>query len=113
MLRDNDQAFVSGGLIDSIFGGGAASVLVGSVRSASEAMFDRIARLSQNAEGRTPLSETDAFSGELLDSYHAFDNALLALEHFARENSRGEAIDVVAKRAALLREETARIVAPA
>lgn len=113
MLRDSDQAFVSGGLIDPIFGGGAASVLVGSVRSASEAMFDRIARLVKNAEGRTPISEADAFSGEVLEGYHAFDSALEALEHYARENSRSEAIDMVAKRAGLLREETARIVDPA
>lgn len=112
MLRDTDKAFVSCGLVDAIFGGGEGSALTGSVRSAADTMFDRLARLSSNTEGRTPL-QSDIWAGELLDAYHVFDSTLEALEHYARENPRGEAVDLVAKRAALLREEAARIVDPA
>lgn len=112
MLRDTDLAFVSSGLADPVFGAGQGSVLTGSVRSAADHLFDRIAKLSLGAEGRTPL-ERDIWSGDLLFAYHAFDEALEALVNYARENTRTEAVDLVAKRAGLLRDEAARIVDPA
>lgn len=118
MLRDADRAFIASGLGDRILGGGEGTALSASVRSASESLFERIARLavegapSGSGEGKVMLS-ADVWSGELLDAYHGFDSALEALEHYARANTKSEAVDLVAKRAALAREDAARIVDPA
>jgi ATP-dependent DNA helicase DinG len=115
MLRDADRAFVASGLADRILGAGEGTALSQAVRSTSEALFDRIARMASKlggSEGRVML-ESDAWSGDLLGAYHSFDASLEALEQYARANTRTEAVDLAGKRAALLREDAARIVDPA
>src|SRR5262249_10871114 len=66
----------------------------------------------RSIEGRQMLAR-DAWSGALLEAYHALDNALEALEHFAESNGVNEAVRLVAERAATLRAETACVVEPA
>jgi ATP-dependent DNA helicase DinG len=115
MLRDADRAFIASGLADRILGAGEGTALSQAARSTSEALFDRIARMASKlggSEGRVML-ESDAWSGDLLDAYHSFDASLEALEHYARANTRSEAVDLAGKRASLLREDAARIVDPA
>lgn len=112
MLRDADRAFVDSGLADRILGHGEGTALSAAVRVASEAFFDKITTLVSSSDGKTLLSD-DAWSGPTLDAYHRLDTALEALEHFAKSKSTFEAVDLVSKRAAIVREDAARIVDPA
>jgi ATP-dependent DNA helicase DinG len=114
MLRDADRAFVASGLADQILGAGEGTALSRAVHSAAEALFERVARLTgpSGGEGRV-LLEGDVWSGELLDAYHGLDAALEALEHYAKANAKSEAVDLAGKRAAILRDDAARIVDPA
>ncbi|NUQ75915.1 MAG: ATP-dependent DNA helicase [Polyangiaceae bacterium] len=112
MLRDADRAFVASALVDPVLGAGEATGLSRSVLSAAEAFFERVARLAGGIDGRVLLAG-DVWSGDLLDAYHGFDTALEALEDFAKANTKSEAVDLVGKRAGILREDAARIVDPA
>lgn len=112
MLRDADRAFVAAGLADRILGHGEGTALSSAVRGAADVLFDRITRLAGAAEGKVMLAE-DVWSGAMLDAYHRLDSTLEALEHYAKANASIEAVDLAGKRAALAREDAARIVDPA
>jgi ATP-dependent DNA helicase DinG len=107
---------MASGLADPILGGGQGTALSRSVKSAAEALFERVSRLAGTAsgagEGRV-LLEADVWSGDLLDAYHGLDTALEALEHYAEANAKSEAVNLAGKRASSLREDAARIVDPA
>jgi len=115
MLRDADRAFVAHGLADGLLGKGEGTALTALVREASDLFFDAVAEVASSAsrdDGRSLLPR-DAFTGARLSAYHRLDDALDVLEQYAETHAVSEAVDLVRRRAAHIREDIGRIVDPA
>lgn len=115
MLRDADRAFVASGLADRLLGKGEGTALTALVREASHAFFDAVASAAstQSGEDGRALLPRDAFVGARLSAYHRLDDALDVLEQYAETHAVSEAVDLVRRRAARVRDEVSRIVDPA
>jgi ATP-dependent DNA helicase DinG len=120
MLRDAERAFVAAGLSDKLLRKGEGSVLTFVVQDAGQRFFGEIAkargqdelRTRRNAvmsEGRAAISSA-FWSGDVLAAYHKLDSTLEALAGYAESRQTSEAMEVVARRAAQVRDDLAAIV---
>jgi ATP-dependent DNA helicase DinG len=120
MLRDAERAFVSAGLSDKLLRKGEGAVLIEVVRDAGDRFFGEIARARGQDELRarrgTVTSESkgaisgDFWKGDVLGAYHKLDSTLDALASYAEARQTSEAVEVVAQRAAQVRQDLATIV---
>jgi ATP-dependent DNA helicase DinG len=120
MLRDTERAFVAVGLSDKLLRKGEGAVLVEVVRDAGQRFFGEIAksrgqeelrtrRSTVMSEGRATISSA-FWSGDVLAAYHKLDSTLEALAGYAETRQTSEAMEVVTRRAAQLRDDLAAIV---
>ncbi|APR78318.1 DinG family ATP-dependent helicase YoaA [Minicystis rosea] len=115
LLRDADRAFVAAGLADPVRAKGEGTALTAIVQEAAEAFFDALAKLVTangevgRPEGRITLGP-EAWTGEVADAYHTFDEVLEALANYAQAMGKDEGVRMIAQRATQLRADAARIV---
>jgi ATP-dependent DNA helicase DinG len=113
MLRDADRAFLAAGLCDPVFGRGPGATLTAALRASCDVLFAALIKAvpggDARGESRVTLSR-DVWSGDLLAAYHRLDDGLEALQNYAAGASGGEAVRLVAQRAAQVRDEAAKIV---
>jgi ATP-dependent DNA helicase DinG len=109
--RDAERAFVGAGLGDARLSRGDGLALLRELVAASEELFG-IARASvASPEGRSML-EPGSLGREGDAAWRRVDDALEAVEGFAETQATDDAVDVVRRRAASLRDELARILEP-
>jgi ATP-dependent DNA helicase DinG len=119
-LRDAERAFVAAGLSDKLLRKGEGAVLIELVRDAASRFFGEVARAREKDELRarrhTLVAESkavisaDFWAGDVLGAYHKLDSTLEALASYAEARQTSEALEVVTRRAAQLREDLATIV---
>jgi len=120
MLRDAERAFVAAGLSDKLLRKGEGAALIDVVRDAGTRFFGEVGRARGqqelrarrgvvSAEGKATISH-DFWAGDLLGAYHRLDSTLDALNGYAEARQTSEAVEVVTRRAAQLREDLATIV---
>ena len=119
ILRDTERAFVTAGLSDKLLRKGEGAVLVELARDAGQRFFGEVARargareLSDrrpgSPEGRVTIS-SEFWRGDVLAAYHKLDSVLEALAAYAGARQTSEAMEVVTRRAAELRDDLAEIV---
>ncbi len=120
MLRDAERAFVSAGLSDKLLRKGEGAVLVELVRDAGNRFFGEVAKargqLELRARRGTAMSDgkaaisADFWAGDVLGAYHKLDSTLDALAAYAEARQTSEAVEVITRRAAQVREDLASIV---
>jgi ATP-dependent DNA helicase DinG len=120
MLRDAERAFVAAGLSDKLLRKGEGAVLIEVVRDAANRFFGEVAKARGQDELRTRrasfIAESKAtisgnfWVGDVLAAYHKLDTTLEALGGYAETRQTSEAVEIVTRRAAQLREDLAAIV---
>jgi ATP-dependent DNA helicase DinG len=115
MLRDAERAFVVAGLSDKLTSKGEGAAISEITREAGSRFFAEVAAASttmdhgSRGEGKTTISR-DFWGGHVLASYHKLDSAIEALGAYAEARQTCEAVEIVVRRAAQLREDLASIV---
>jgi ATP-dependent DNA helicase DinG len=116
MLRDAERAFVAAGLSNKLTRKGEGAVLAEVAREAAARFFAEVALASVSKiesaramEGRMTILP-EFFRGEVEKSYHKLDSVLEALAAYAAARQTSEAVEVVVRRIAQLREDLASIV---
>ncbi len=109
--RDAERAFVGAGLGDGRLSRGDGLALLRELVMASEELF-AIARAAVAAPDGRSMLEPGSLGREGDAAWRRVDDALEAVEGFAETQATDDAVDVVRRRAAGLRDELARILEP-
>jgi ATP-dependent DNA helicase DinG len=126
MLREAERALALAGMGDALFSGAKGMRSVEQARASAERFWSELARLTGSSD-RVTL-ERDVWAGDLEGRYHELDCALEAISETAASargrlpnerpmpgkklssNQLSDALEMVARRAELLREQMAAIV---
>ena len=120
MIRDAERAFVAAGLSDKLLRKGEGAVLLEVVRDAGHRFFGEVAKArgqqelrarrgAVSSEGKAAILG-DFWIGDVLAAYHKLDSTLDALAAYAEARQTSEAVEVVTRRAAQLRDDLATVV---
>jgi ATP-dependent DNA helicase DinG len=120
LLRDARRDFGRTGLLDSLLGGRRGARALAEFEQVSAELWSALGSESGDDEPRVAFGR-DRWAGDLARRYHAFDSSVEAIGDLA--NGRGEplraasdvragrdALEVLGRRSAALRDELARIV---
>jgi ATP-dependent DNA helicase DinG len=132
MLRDAERAFVAGGQSDKLTRKGEGTAIIEVAREAAQWFFALVAHEAGHRFAPVPRETASAgallplvtaagadikatidpsfFNRELRDSYHKLDAALEALVTYAQAHMTSEALELLARRGVLLREDLANTI---
>ncbi|MBL9028644.1 MAG: ATP-dependent DNA helicase [Myxococcales bacterium] len=111
LSRDATRTFRQSGLTDPLLVRGDAAGLLTEVDAASAAFFGAVSQLAEGEDTRTLLTR-DRHVELRTDAYARLDTALEAIASFAETHATSDALHVVARRAAALRDDLASLVDP-
>jgi len=110
MLADAERAFIAAGLSDKLLRKGEGPVIAQVAREAANRFFGSVGAAHAGHHESKAAIASEFWSGEVLATYHKLDSALEALAAYAQVRQTSEAIELVARRAAQLRQDLATIV---
>jgi ATP-dependent DNA helicase DinG len=112
LVRDAERAFYDARLGARGLGAADGLALVRAVSRDAAAFFEAVSRAAGPGEGRTLLGAEGA-SAELVAAWRSLDDGLGALEAYAEGHATTDAIDVLRRRVAQVRDDLASVLEPA